>query len=530
MRFGRYETTRHLGVGTSGSVDLGWDPLLKRAIAVKVITPSSASGEVGVARFRREAEVAAQLSHPSIVQVLDVGEQDGQLYIVMEYMSGGDLADQLGRARNGQRVVEWMAQAAAGLDFAHERDVVHRDIKPANLLLAADHRVLKVADFSIARRVDDRTLTEHGMVVGTGLYISPEQAIGQQAQPASDRYALGIVTYQLLVGKDPYQVRSLATLFEDVLEQEPETPTRANASLPAGVDAVLLRAIDKVPSERYETASAFVADLADALGVTYELGPEGPVLTPGIAAAAAGAAAAGAIAAEASARPPVTEIVPPERAQDDEPEDSGVHATEIVPPPESTDAPVHETEIVPALDAPGSDAYEPRQPPPRAAEPPAPWQPAPQRDPDEAYAVYDTRAPASRPPTALLMFGPLVFGVVPFLASALETLPEPVLIIALIVLQGLGWALAIAPTWLENPALAAVLFGLLSAGVGLGLLTTEEPAVPIAVAGLVLSVLLVIARVARAGKTADGVVTGLLAAVSLAGGVLGWMFYALSFL
>jgi len=268
----RYRVARHIASGGMASVWEVEDLLLGRIVAVKVLGSQFATDPVGRARFQREARTAAQVSaHPNVVTIYDTGEHGDDAYIVMEHFSGGTVADRLRQARDAGRPVDraialgWLREAAAGLDAAHAAGVVHRDVKPANLLLDAQGR-LAVADFGIARLADDTSMTQAGQVLGTAAYLSPEQAIGQPATPASDRYALAVVAYELLSGARPFEA---ATPAAQMLQHAEEGPPRASESapqLPAAVDAVLIRGLAKEPSSRPATATGFVDQLERALG------------------------------------------------------------------------------------------------------------------------------------------------------------------------------------------------------------------------------------------------------------------------
>ena len=207
----RYRNPERIARGGMGEIFRAEDADLARIVAIKVLADRYANDEAIRARFTREALAAARLSNaPSTVTIFDVGEHDDHPYIVMEYLAGGSLADRLTRdgAQPIGRSLEWLGQAAAALDAAHASGVVHRDVKPANLLLDNDNRV-KVADFGVASAVGLGSLTEVGTVVGTAGYLAPEQARGEKATPASDRYALAVVAFELLTGAQTLRARVL---------------------------------------------------------------------------------------------------------------------------------------------------------------------------------------------------------------------------------------------------------------------------------------------------------------------------------
>ncbi|HXV56529.1 MAG TPA: serine/threonine-protein kinase [Gaiellaceae bacterium] len=263
----RYADARLIGSGGMGAIYLARDTELGRPVAVKVLHERFAEDADLRARFRREALTAARLSgQHGIVTIFDVGEHGGRPFIVMEHLTGGSLAERAdGRTVAPDVAVDWLRQAGAALDAAHEAGVVHRDVKPANLILDGEGR-LHVVDFGIARLADGTLgLTAPGTVLGTAGYLSPEQAQGREATPASDRYALGVVAYELLTGARPFERRS-ETAEAAAHVHEPVPPASERAPLPVAVDAVLARALAKDPARRFPTAAAFVDALEQALG------------------------------------------------------------------------------------------------------------------------------------------------------------------------------------------------------------------------------------------------------------------------
>jgi serine/threonine protein kinase len=242
----RFEPARLLGHGGMGAVFLAWDHVLSRHVAVKVLASELAADPVARERFAREAALAGRLGgHPHIVTAYEAGEWEQRPYVVFEYMPSGSLAERLAEdgAPAQAKAIHWLAQAADALDFAHAEKVVHRDIKPSNLLLDADEN-LSIADFGVSRRDGETTLTTHGAVVGTEGYLAPEQIAGRGATAASDRFALGVVAYQLLTGS---------------------LPTASRRQLAAPVEAVFDRALAEEPKRRYPTAATFVDGLRSAL-------------------------------------------------------------------------------------------------------------------------------------------------------------------------------------------------------------------------------------------------------------------------
>ena len=263
----RYEHPERIARGGMGEVYRAQDAHLARTVAVKVLSERFAGDEATRRRFTREGLAAARLSNaPSTVTIFDVGEHAGRPYIVMEYLAGGSLADRLTRegAQPLGRALEWLRQAAAALDAAHASGIVHRDVKPANLLLDDDDRV-KVADFGVASAAHLASFTEAGTVVGTAGDLAPEQARGETATPASDRYALAVVAFELLTGIRPFE-RESSTAEAMAHVSAPIPPASAHSpELPPEVDDVLARGLAKEPQHRFGSCADFVNALREAL-------------------------------------------------------------------------------------------------------------------------------------------------------------------------------------------------------------------------------------------------------------------------
>jgi serine/threonine-protein kinase len=271
----RYEDVQHLAGGGMGNVYRATDTALGRSVAVKVLAERYAADEEIRRRFRNEGLAAARLSGaPFTVTIFDVGEAEGRPFIVMELLEGGSLEDRLrGGAQPTGDVLRWLGQAAAALDAAHAAGVVHRDVKPGNLLLD-ERAAVHVADFGVASAVGLDSLTLTGTVVGTAGYLSPEQARGERATPASDRYALAVVAWELLTGRRPFQSES-ATSEAVAHVNAPVSAISEAGDLPRELDPVFQRALAKNPAGRYATAHDFVAALrtalADAAGATRRM-------------------------------------------------------------------------------------------------------------------------------------------------------------------------------------------------------------------------------------------------------------------
>ena len=254
----RYEIERRLGAGGMSTVFLATDSVLERAVAVKLLAEHLADDEDFVARFRREALAAARLQHPNIVQVFDSGQdpESHRHYIVMEYVEGPSAADLLREYRelDVEQTVAIVRDACHGLDYAHRAGVVHRDVKPGNLLLAEETDITKLADFGIAKAAEQTRITQVGSVLGTAAYLSPEQARGEEAGPASDIYSLGVCTYQFLTGRLPHEYSSLTEL---ALKQQQEVvaPIREfRPEVPAELDEAIRLCLEREPGSRYRSA------------------------------------------------------------------------------------------------------------------------------------------------------------------------------------------------------------------------------------------------------------------------------------
>jgi len=243
------------------------DRRLGRQVAVKILHSEYALSEAFVQRFRREAQAAANLTHPGVVAVHDWGEDDGTYFMVMELVQGRNLREVV-RSEGAllpRRVAEIGVEVAAALSAAHAQGLVHRDIKPANILLTPDGKV-KVADFGIARAFDDQEqLTRTGAVIGTATYFSPEQAQGFTADSRSDIYSLGVVMYELLTGQPPFHGESPVAVAYQHVREEPEPPSDLNPNIPPGLESVVLAAMAKHPDDRYQSAEDLAMDLRRVL-------------------------------------------------------------------------------------------------------------------------------------------------------------------------------------------------------------------------------------------------------------------------
>jgi eukaryotic-like serine/threonine-protein kinase len=258
----RYEVGRLLGAGGMAEVFEGRDRLLARRVAIKVLQAQFARDPSFLIRFKREAQAAASLSHPNIVGVYDTGTEDGTHFIVMEYVDGRTLKDVI-RAEGPlypERAAEICADVCGALAAAHARGLIHRDIKPGNVMLTPEGKV-KVMDFGIARATTSETITQTAAVVGTAQYISPEQAQGQTVDYRSDLYSLGCCLYEMLTGTVPFTGATPVAIAYRHVREDPTPPRMLNGDVPAPLEAICLKAMAKLPDNRYQTAIEMHDDL-----------------------------------------------------------------------------------------------------------------------------------------------------------------------------------------------------------------------------------------------------------------------------
>jgi len=310
----RYRILRPLGAGGMAEVYLAHDDVLDRDVALKVMSGRYADDEEFIERFRREAQAAAALSHPNIVSIYDRGEDEsGTYYIAMEYLPGGTLKDRiLKRGALPPRTAAAVAlQIAEALQAAHRAGVVHRDIKPHNVLITASGDV-KVGDFGIARAASSSTMTRTGSILGTAHYISPEQAMGEPVGPRSDLYSLGVVLYEMLTGKLPFDAETPIGIAMKHVNGYLSEPREANPEIPEGINAVTMRLLAKDPDERYASASDLIEDLERILDGLAPATANGASRTAKTRVAPVGAAGAAGRAATA----PTRTSPPPRRAGD----------------------------------------------------------------------------------------------------------------------------------------------------------------------------------------------------------------------
>jgi eukaryotic-like serine/threonine-protein kinase len=265
---GRYEIGERLGSGGMSNVYRATDRILERTVAVKILAEHLSDDERFVERFRREALAVAKLIHPNIVQVYDTGIDEGRHYIVMEFVDGRSGAQILQRhgPLDPEAAAEVGIQACAGLGYAHRRRIIHRDVKPGNLMLVGGPvgggpMTVKLTDFGIARALEQTRITQVGSVVGTAAYLAPEQVRGEEATAATDVYALGVVLYQLLTGRLPYEGSTLAELAVRQQNERPLPPSSYNSDVPDSLGGAVLCALEGDASRRYASADELAGGL-----------------------------------------------------------------------------------------------------------------------------------------------------------------------------------------------------------------------------------------------------------------------------
>ncbi len=263
---GRYEIIEEVGKGGMAIVYKAKCRLLNRFVAVKVLKEDFKDDKEFVRRFNIEAQAAARIQNPHVVSVFDVGCEDGLYYIVMEYVEGITLKQYIDKKKviPWKEAVGYTIQISEGLEEAHKNSVIHRDIKPQNIIMANDG-ILKVTDFGIARATSQSTMTMAKSTIGTAHYLSPEQARGGYTDERTDIYSLGIVLYEMLTGKLPFNDESPVAIAIKHIQEKPKRPTELNPEIPLSVEQIVLKAIDKEQGARYESVTAFLKDLRAVL-------------------------------------------------------------------------------------------------------------------------------------------------------------------------------------------------------------------------------------------------------------------------
>ncbi len=256
---GRYRLLRRIGSGGMADVWLAEDPHLQRRVALKILHGRFAQDREFVERFRREAEHAAGLSHPNIVAVFDRGDVDGTYYIAMQMLDGRSLKELIDQGLTPEQSVGLIRQVLEGAGYAHRHGVVHRDLKPQNVIVD-DEGVATVTDFGIAR-AGASEITQAGSVMGTPHYLSPEQAQGQAVTAVSDLYSVGVMLYEALAGRVPFEADSAVAIAMKQVSHTPQRPSSINPAVSPALDAVVMRALEKDPGQRFQSAEAFIAAL-----------------------------------------------------------------------------------------------------------------------------------------------------------------------------------------------------------------------------------------------------------------------------
>ncbi|MEO8564823.1 MAG: serine/threonine-protein kinase, partial [Betaproteobacteria bacterium] len=321
---GKYEIRHEIGRGAMGVVYEGYDPMIKRIVALKTIRADQLAGADGpnvIARFRREAQAAGRLNHPNIVSIYEFGEDAGTWFIAMEKIEGRELKQcfETNERFTTADIVRIMSQVLDALDYSHRQGVIHRDIKPANIFLLPGG-VVKVGDFGIAH-IETSNLTQVGAVMGTPSYMSPEQIMGLPVDGRSDLFSAGVILYQFLTGERPF-AGSATTTMQKVLKEDPLPPSSLNVQAPAGMDAIVRKALAKRPEDRFQTAREFSDALRAAapgvsraatdptlVGAADATVLAAPAVAPAAPTAPAGAAAAAAAVAAAPQRKSQTAAV-----------------------------------------------------------------------------------------------------------------------------------------------------------------------------------------------------------------------------
>ena len=269
MNFGRYQIIREVGRGAMGVVYEARDPNIDRVVALKVLRQDRIASETFVKRFLKEAKVVGRLSHPRIVTVYDVGEDNGSIYIAMEFLEGSSLSDLIrDNHLDAAKVVELGIQIASTLEYAHKKGVIHRDVKPSNILLNADGQI-KITDFGIAHIEDPAATlqTQAGEIMGTPAYMSPEQVQGHPVDNRSDIFSLGIILYELSTGMRPFggEGKGLATIFNEIMLTTPHEPYLELPSIPKELSKTIMKALEKDPGKRFQTCKELAMALQQCL-------------------------------------------------------------------------------------------------------------------------------------------------------------------------------------------------------------------------------------------------------------------------
>ncbi len=264
-RYGRYEIIEQIGKGAMGVVYKAHDPQINRMVALKVLREDRVTSEDFVQRFLREAMAIGRLSHPNIVTVYDIGSDNGTVYIAMEFLEGSPLNEAI---RERKPDAQWIAgiavQLAESLAYAHSKGIVHRDIKPSNIILTPSDQV-KITDFGIAHIEDpDMTQQTHaGQILGTPVYMSPEQVAGSKLDGRSDLYSLSVILYEITVGRRPYSGENITAIFRAITQDNPASPSEADPGVPKTLSALIMKGMHKDIGARFQTGTDMAAAFKD---------------------------------------------------------------------------------------------------------------------------------------------------------------------------------------------------------------------------------------------------------------------------
>jgi TonB family protein len=425
---GRYQVQGGIGFGAMGAVYKAFDPLIKRTLAIKTIRldipRNSPQYKSFIERFYHEARISGTLSHPNIVTLFDIGEEQGIPYLAMEFVEGETIASMIERGVRfpPEKVISLVSQVASAIDYAHSKGVIHRDIKPSNMILSEDR--LKVTDFGIAKLVD-ADMTQSGQLLGTPSYMSPEQAMGDKLDGRSDIFSLGVCAFEMLSGEQPFPGTNVTSILYKLVHVDPIEPANLemHGLVPQKWHEVFSKVLAKKPDDRYQNGGEFVQDLEFCLGSWFgAVGSEGsPQLLAGIAAAPStertendAKLAEPEITAELSrsdlnvaAAPPslATVVVPVPAIPPPTPlEDQTVPLPRPTPPPEELDSPATVQMKAPAFEDTGTVAMKapvlPKKPPPAEALQTAPMPALPPtiKAPAPLLDAPTIKAAAPRPP------------------------------------------------------------------------------------------------------------------------------------
>ena len=262
---GRYKILSIIGQGAMGVVYKAIDPMIDRTVAIKTVNLNLSRDEIEEfeARFQQEIKAAGRLNHPNIVTIYDVGRNENMAYMAMEFLDGKELKDILAESEQlpvVATIVDWIAQIAQGLGFAHDNDIIHRDVKPSNIMVVRGGYA-KITDFGIARMPSSAVKTMTGLILGSPRYMSPEQVIGRTLDHRTDIFSLGVVLYESLTGTPPFDGDNVNAIMYATVNAQPPAPSSTNATIPAMLDLVIAKALAKTVDERYQTMSEFASDL-----------------------------------------------------------------------------------------------------------------------------------------------------------------------------------------------------------------------------------------------------------------------------